>query len=105
MTPAEKERLQKLYDRYVELKPLAEEFKNVVSELRPLLCPFKVGDIVRWKQESRNLRGTIKQVGIDFSDRDDPARYRLFAKALLPNGKEGQVLWEIWSGCEKEEKL
>ena len=102
MTPEEKAKLKKLHDRYQELKPLVEEFHKVVDELRPMLCPFKIGDRVKWVKGGKTMHGKISAVGEElFEDIPDPSRCRLFATTILPNGKEGRE-WEMWDTVEKE---
>ena len=102
MTDTEKAELKKLYDRYTELKPLAEEFQTVVNKLRPMLCHVKIGDKVRWVQGGKNFRGRITRVSRKcLADNNDPSSYDLYAVAILPNGQEG-CEWQLWNGCEKD---
>ena len=101
MTDIEKAELKKLYDRYNELKPLAEEFQTVVDKLRPMLCHVKVGDRVRWIQGGKHFRGRITRVSAKLFADNDPSATNLYAVAILPNGKEGGE-WQLRNGCEKE---
>ena len=101
MTTDEKAELKKLYDRYVELKPLADEFRIVVDKLRPMLCPLKTGEIVTWVCGGRKLRGRVRTVSVNYWERDDPSRWFATATIIRADGTEGTIR-EIGSSAKKE---
>ena len=103
MDATEKAELKKLYDRYVELKPLADEFRIVVDKLRPMLCKFKAGDMVTWISGGRKMRGKISTVSNCRWCPEDPSSVEIFVSLIRKDGSPSRVMHEVYIRDIKKE--